>query len=262
MNIQRQFKIWLALAFVAPSCLAFQPMKIQKSFSSLCMAETIDPSTRPEIDISGVLDQVEAALSFAKDNLEDSIEAEIAAVDVSAMNQPHAREHMSKLTGKDASEEYQIGDISKYLLSKAGKAVDEFEFETALETLKKEIAEKNAMLSNAGKIVTGNEDYEFGDLTKAQVKKFTGKDEYEFGDLTKTMTSKAGKVVTSNEDYEFGDLTKAQVKKITGKDEYEFGDLTKTMVKKFTGKDEYQFGDVSKKVFQAFKNKGMEKKKP
>ena len=28
---------------------------------------------------------------------------------------------------------------------------------------------------------------EFGDLTKAAVKKFTGKEEYQFGDITKTI---------------------------------------------------------------------------
>ena len=34
---------------------------------------------------------------------------------------------------------------------------------------------------------TGNEEYKFGDITKAAVSKFTGKDEYEFGDITKKV---------------------------------------------------------------------------
>jgi hypothetical protein len=34
---------------------------------------------------------------------------------------------------------------------------------------------------------TGNEEYQFGDITKAAVSKFTGKDEYEFGDISKKV---------------------------------------------------------------------------
>ena len=53
---------------------------------------------------------------------------------------------------------------------------------------------------------TGNEEYEFGDLTKGVVRDLTGKDasEYQFGDITK----KAVTNFTGKEDYEFGDISR------------------------------------------------------
>ena len=44
------------------------------------------------------------------------------------------------------------------------------------------------------------------------VKSYTGKEEYQFGDLTTATVRKA----TGNEDYEFGDLTKGALKKMAG----------------------------------------------
>ena len=69
------------------------------------------------------------------------------------------------------------------------------------------------------------------------VKSYTGKEEYQFGDLTTATVRKA----TGNEDYEFGDLTKGALKKMAGKgeeEEYKFGDITKRLWRRATGKDE------------------------
>ena len=69
------------------------------------------------------------------------------------------------------------------------------------------------------------------------VKSYTGKEEYTFGDLTTATVRKA----TGNEDYEFGDLTKGALKKMAGKgeeEEYKFGDITKRLWRRATGKDE------------------------
>ena len=52
--------------------------------------------------------------------------------------------------------------------------------------------------------IFGDEDYNFGDLTKRAVAKYTGKDQYEFGDLTKRALGK----FTGKKQYEFGDITK------------------------------------------------------
>ena len=53
---------------------------------------------------------------------------------------------------------------------------------------------------------TGNEEYEFGDLTKGVVRDLTGKDasEYKFGDITKRAVTN----FTGKEDYEFGDISR------------------------------------------------------
>jgi hypothetical protein len=64
--------------------------------------------------------------------------------------------------------------------------------------------------------ITGDGEYQFGDLSKKALSELTGKDfasrdsteKYEFGDISKKVVSQAGKVVTGNEKYEFGDITK------------------------------------------------------
>ena len=69
------------------------------------------------------------------------------------------------------------------------------------------------------------------------VKSYTGKEEYQFGDLTTAKVRKA----TGNEDYEFGDLTKGALKKMAGKgeeEEYKFGDITKRLWRRATGKED------------------------
>ena len=63
------------------------------------------------------------------------------------------------------------------------------------------------------------------------VREYTVKDEYAFGDLTEATVRK----VTGDADYKFGDFTKGAVKKVTGKDEYRFGDLSKSLWKKLRG---------------------------
>ena len=66
------------------------------------------------------------------------------------------------------------------------------------------------------------------------VKDYTGKDEYKFGDLTEATVRK----VTGSDEYKFGDLTKGAVKRVTGKDEYRFGDISKSIFKRLKGSTE------------------------
>jgi hypothetical protein len=64
--------------------------------------------------------------------------------------------------------------------------------------------------------LTGDGQYQFGDLSKKALSELTGKDfasrnsteQYEFGDISKKVVSQAGKAVTGDEKYQFGDLTK------------------------------------------------------
>lgn len=93
--------------------------------------------------------------------------------------------------------------------------------------------------------------YQFGDISKSIGKKITsaindktGNDTYEFGDLTKWLDQRAKQKaasITGKDDgeYEFGDLTrwvdtkvKEKVSNMSGKSEYEFGDLTKEILKR------------------------------
>ena len=59
------------------------------------------------------------------------------------------------------------------------------------------------------------------------VKTYTGKDEYHFGDLTEATMKR----ITGDDNYKFGDLTKGAIKSMTGKDEYKFGDITRSFLK-------------------------------
>jgi hypothetical protein len=82
------------------------------------------------------------------------------------------------------------------------------------------------------------------------VRQISGDKDYQFGDITKGALGKmAGK---SADEYQFGDITKGALGKMAGKsaDEYQFGDITKGALGKMAGKsaDEYQFGDITRKV--------------
>jgi hypothetical protein len=85
------------------------------------------------------------------------------------------------MTGKDT---YQFGDITKTILErsrilKAGSSTSSNEskgtydrqVQQELDTLEKDVRKS----------------YQFGDLTKRQVRKFTGKSNYDFGDISKTI---------------------------------------------------------------------------
>jgi hypothetical protein len=103
--------------------------------------------------------------------------------------------------------------------------------------------------------VLGDEDYQFGDLTKKALTKFTGKNQYEFGDITKRILERAEARKTSSSAY--SDEATARYKDQNQKElhvleedvrSYQFGDLTKKAVTKFTGKDQYEFGDITKRI--------------
>jgi hypothetical protein len=127
---------------------------------------------------------------------------------------------------------------------------------------------------------TGNENYEFGDLTKAAIRHYTGEDDYKFGDLTKSTvrnyTGKEGyefgdmsrttiqKLIKAKENYEFGDITKAVVGRLTGREEqvtaYKFGDISRAILTKVSGKETYQFGDITRGLLhQARADEGSKK---
>jgi hypothetical protein len=82
--------------------------------------------------------------------------------------------------------------------------------------------------------ISGDEDYQLGDLTKKALFKYTGKEQYQFGDVTKTAITK----YTGKEQYEFGDVTKKALTKFTGKKQYEFGDITKVILERAQASEE------------------------
>ena len=63
------------------------------------------------------------------------------------------------------------------------------------------------------------DEYKFGDLTEAAVRRATGNADYKFGDFTKGAVSGAAKAVTGKDEYQFGDITKSIFKKMTGGDD-------------------------------------------
>jgi hypothetical protein len=103
--------------------------------------------------------------------------------------------------------------------------------------------------------ILGDEDYQFGDLTKKTLTKFTGKNEYEFGDITKRILQRAEVRKTSSSAYSeeatatYKDQNQKELQ-VLEEDvrSYQFGDLTKKAVTKFTGKDQYEFGDITKRI--------------
>lgn len=64
--------------------------------------------------------------------------------------------------------------------------------------------------------LTGDEDYQFGDISRKTLSDLTNKDlsteAYEFGDISRNFIKQTGKAVTGKEDYEFGDITKGFLK--------------------------------------------------
>ena len=65
-----------------------------------------------------------------------------------------------------------------------------------------------ALIEDAVRTATGNEDYEFGDWTRGAIKDLSGKDadDYQFGDITrKVLGDAAGK---DADEYQFGDITR------------------------------------------------------
>ena len=87
-----------------------------------------------------------------------------------------------------------------------------------------------SFIEGAVQSITGDDDYQFGDLSKKALSELTGKnltrrsndenknendyneETYQFGDITKNLLGKAGKAVSGNENYEFGDITKGVLK--------------------------------------------------
>ena len=67
------------------------------------------------------------------------------------------------------------------------------------------------------------------------VNEFTGNESYEFGDITKEVKNRRK---AWGKDF-FGD---------EAAEEYDFGDITEKAVYDFTGKDGYQFEDITKKL--------------
>ena len=89
-----------------------------------------------------------------------------------------------------------------------------------------------ALIEDAVRAATGNEDYAFGDMTKGAIKSLSGKDaeEYQFGDISRRLAAQAaGK---DPEDYRFGDISRRLAAQAAGKDpdEYEFGDITRKVL--------------------------------
>ena len=87
-----------------------------------------------------------------------------------------------------------------------------------------------SFIEGAVQSITGDDDYQFGDLSKKALSELTGEnltrrsndeneiendyneETYQFGDITKNLLGKAGKAVSGNENYEFGDITKGVLK--------------------------------------------------
>jgi hypothetical protein len=66
------------------------------------------------------------------------------------------------------------------------------------------------------------------------VASYTGKEEYRFGDVTEATVRRA----TGNDEYRFGDWTKGAVRRMTGKEEYRFGDISKSLFRRLARGDE------------------------
>mmetsp|Transcript_41177 Transcript_41177/g.96587 ORF Transcript_41177/g.96587 Transcript_41177/m.96587 type:complete len:304 (-) Transcript_41177:120-1031(-) len=186
---------------------------------------------------------------------------------------------IAKLSGK---EEYEFGDLSRWIDAKAKEKVSE---------------------------LTEKEEYEFGDLSrwvdsriKSAASEFTNKDEYQFGDVTKEIASRVSKGDYTLDDlmtlfkilltfgvglspvssilpvkllvemlnYSIaqdvgGRLASALAMEIdrrfkdvvTGDPEYKFGDLTVRAINKFTGKGQYDFGDITRTVVSMIEEEGQ-----
>merc|ERR1712113_1254718 len=94
-------------------------------------------------------------------------------------------------TGK---KEYEFGDITKTTLSKiTGKT--EYEFGDISRAVSATISEGLGRIGNIVEAVAENDQYQFGDLTKAMMSQATGNPEYEFGDVTKSVVAKLAGVV-------------------------------------------------------------------
>ena len=157
----------------------------------------------------------------AKEEAEKVTGKEYEFGDLSRWADAKVKQRVTEITGK---EEYQVGDLSKELLRRllAGEVkwdevlmllkmllslgasfspvggmlpakvlVDLLNYSIAAQIGEKVTGAISTELDRRMKeAVTGNPDYQLGDITKAQMLKFIGKDEYAFGDLTKTVMQK------------------------------------------------------------------------
>mmetsp|Transcript_36514 Transcript_36514/g.79871 ORF Transcript_36514/g.79871 Transcript_36514/m.79871 type:complete len:317 (+) Transcript_36514:55-1005(+) len=157
----------------------------------------------------------------AKGEVEKVTGKEYEFGDLSRWADARVKQRVTEITGKD---DYQVGDLSKELLRRllAGEVkwdevlmllklllslgasfspiggmlpakvlVDLLNYSIAAQVGEKVTGAISTELDRRMKeAVTGNPDYQLGDLTKAQMLKFIGKDEYSFGDLTKTVMQK------------------------------------------------------------------------
>lgn len=139
---------------------------------------------------------------------------------------------------------YEPGDLSKELDTRIKSAVAKFCgrcTSCVLGCLTRYPLHSSISLAPFHSILTGKEEYEFGDLTKEvsrriqdRVEEFTGRP-YEFGDISRA--------VEANRKQWVQDFLGSEAA-----ENYRFGDISRKALSKWTGKDEYQFGDVTKKV--------------
>ena len=184
---------------------------------------------------------------------------------------------VNKVTGKD---EYQFGDLSRWLDLQAKRKVNE---------------------------LTDKNEYEFGDLSrwidarvKENVNAFTGSEDYQFGDVTKEIAKRVANrnydlseivilckallsfgvglspvsgllpvkllvdminfsIMTDVNEKLIGALTleldRRMKQAMVGDPDYALGDLTKKAILNFIDKEKYTFGDISKKVFNSLEDK-------
>eukprot|EP00242_Pyramimonas_sp_CCMP2087_P000396 CAMPEP_0198228978 /NCGR_PEP_ID=MMETSP1445-20131203/113881_1 /TAXON_ID=36898 /ORGANISM="Pyramimonas sp., Strain CCMP2087" /LENGTH=193 /DNA_ID=CAMNT_0043909415 /DNA_START=1023 /DNA_END=1604 /DNA_ORIENTATION=+ len=97
-----------------------------------------------------------------------------------------------------------------------------------------------------GKKVTGNNNYEFGDISKKAAK------------IAKDGAEELGKELTGDENYKFGDLSKKAAKgaskaaehaaEVAAKDSKKLKEAADAAGKIITEDEDYAFGDITKKV--------------
>lgn len=193
---------------------------------------------------------------------------------------------VNSITGK---EEYEFGDISRWMDQRAKSAVNE---------------------------LTGKDEYRFGDLSrfadatiKEKLNNFTGQEEYQVGDVSKEILRRVAAGDYKLEDIlllckvlaSFGiglapvasalpaklllDLLNVSLgqeiggrllealavsvdqrfkETLTGDADYKMGDVTKSAILNFVGKDEtssYEFGDITKTIAKQLEDNNAESKK-
>ena len=109
--------------------------------------------------------------------------------------------------------------------------------------------------------LTGKEQYQVGDITKAIVSRYTGKEEYQFGDLTTTTLAKVKLFFGLNSQPSSlsslskldADVSQKSRQAFMGNPQEESASL-ESILYKVTGKKEYAFGDVTKAILQRMKS--------